>query len=132
MKQPDLGTAMMVMMVGGAMFFAGRRAAVEVRHHHRRRRRAVPVAWQFLHDYQKNRVLTFLNPESDPLGAGYHITQSKIALGSGGCAGKGFLQGRRATSNFLPEKQTDFIFTMLGGGVRHGRRHRRCCCSTAC
>jgi rod shape determining protein RodA len=74
---------------------------------------AVPVAWQFLHDYQKQRVLTFLNPESDPLGAGYHILQSKIALGAGGMFGKGLLEGSQSHLNFLPEKQTDFIFTML-------------------
>lgn len=84
---------------------------------------AVPVAWHFMHDYQKQRVLTFLNPESDPLGAGYHITQSKIAIGSGGLYGKGFLNGSQSHLNFLPEKQTDFIFTLwveefgLFGGV---------------
>jgi rod shape determining protein RodA len=74
---------------------------------------AVPVAWQFLRDYQKQRVFTFLNPESDPLGAGYHILQSKIALGAGGMFGKGLLEGSQSHLNFLPEKQTDFIFTML-------------------
>jgi len=113
LKQPDLGTTMMLMMAAGAVFFAaGVRiwkfavvltAAVA----------AVPVAWQFLHSYQKQRVLTFLNPENDPLGSGYHILQSKIAFGSGGMFGKGFLQGTQAHLNFLPEKQTDFIFTML-------------------
>ena len=66
-----------------------------------------------MHTYQKKRVLTFLNPESDPLGAGYHIIQSKIALGSGGLFGKGFMQGTQAHLRFLPEMQTDFIFTML-------------------
>ena len=76
---------------------------------------AVPVAWKFvLHDYQKARVMTFLNPESDMLGAGWNITQAKIAVGSGGAAGKGFLQGTQSRLNFLPEKQTDFIFTVLG------------------
>ena len=74
---------------------------------------AVPIGWSFLHDYQRRRVLTFLNPENDPQGAGYHILQSKIALGSGGLLGKGFLEGTQAHLNFLPEKQTDFIFTML-------------------
>src|SRR5690606_9587177 len=73
---------------------------------------AIPVAWHFIHDYQKQRVLTFLDPESDPLGAGYHITQSKIAIGSGGINGKGFLNGSQSHLNFLPEKQTDFIFTL--------------------
>src|SRR3546814_10082966 len=74
---------------------------------------AVPVAWQLMHTYQQQRVLTCLNPESDPMGSGYHILQSKIALGSGGMFGKGFLEGSQSHLNFLPEKQTDFIFTML-------------------
>lgn len=69
----------------------------------------MPIAWHLLHDYQQNRVLTFLNPERDPLGAGYHIIQSKIALGSGGVFGKGFLKGTQSHLNFLPEKHTDFI-----------------------
>src|SRR6202000_2286854 len=73
----------------------------------------VPIAWKFMRDYQKNRILTFLNPESDPLGTGYHILQSKIALGSGGVFGKGFMLGTQSHLDFLPEKQTDFIFTML-------------------
>ena len=113
LNQPDLGTAVVLVMIGGAMFWiAGVRlwqfavagaAAVA----------AVPIGWQFLHGYQRQRVLTFLNPESDPLGSGYHILQSKIALGSGGVFGKGFLQGTQSHLNFLPEKQTDFIFTML-------------------
>jgi rod shape determining protein RodA len=113
MRQPDLGTAMMLLACGGVMLwlvgvrmwiFAAVAAAVVA---------AVPVAWQFLHSYQKDRILTFLNPENDPLGAGYHILQSKIALGSGGVFGKGFLGGTQSHLNFLPEKQTDFIFTML-------------------
>lgn len=113
LKQPDLGTALMLVAGSGVIFFmAGVRlwkfgvvlvAAVA----------AVPVAWQFLRDYQKARVLTFLNPENDPLGTGYHILQSKIALGSGGVFGKGFLQGTQSHLNFLPERQTDFIFTMM-------------------
>ena len=113
LRQPDLGTALMLVMIGGAVLvttgirlwkfaLAGGVALA-----------AVPVAWQFLRGYQKQRVLTFLNPETDPLGAGYHIIQSKIALGSGGLFGKGFLQGTQSHLNFLPEKQTDFIFTML-------------------
>src|SRR6202012_3922343 len=71
-------------------------------------------AYAHLHDYQRARIDTFLNPESDPLGAGYNIIQSKIALGSGGMWGKGFLQGTQRHLDFLPEKQTDFIFTMIG------------------
>jgi len=73
----------------------------------------VPMIWPFLKEYQKARISTFLNPENDPLGAGYHSLQSKIAIGSGGAFGKGFMQGSQAHLSFLPEKQTDFIFTML-------------------
>jgi rod shape determining protein RodA len=74
---------------------------------------AAPVLWHFLHDYQKQRVLTFLHPQDDPLGAGYNIMQSMIAIGSGGFLGKGFLHGSQGQLNFLPEKHTDFVFTML-------------------
>ena len=73
----------------------------------------VLIVYESLHDYQRQRILTFLDPESDPLGAGYHVIQSKIALGAGGMFGRGFLQGTQSQLNFLPEKQTDFIFTML-------------------
>lgn len=113
MTQPDLGTALMLLFSAGAMFFAvGVQLwkfgivllGVIV---------SMPIAWNLLHDYQQNRVLTFLDPERDPLGAGYHIIQSKIALGSGGVFGKGFLKGTQSHLNFLPEKHTDFIFTML-------------------
>jgi rod shape determining protein RodA len=111
MVQPDLGTAMMVLMGGAIMLFvAGVRlwmfltAAIGAV-------ACLPVAWSFMHEYQKKRVLTFLDPDRDPLGAGYHITQSKIAIGSGGLFGKGFLHGTQSSLNFLPEKQTDFIFT---------------------
>jgi len=112
-RQPDLGTAIMLSMTAAVIFFlAGVRtwkfgliigATLA----------ALPVAWSLLHGYQQKRILTFLDPESDPLGAGYHILQSKIALGSGGVFGKGFLRGTQSHLNFLPEKQTDFIFTML-------------------
>ncbi|MCQ2734327.1 MAG: rod shape-determining protein RodA [Alphaproteobacteria bacterium] len=113
MLQPDLGTSLMVLFTAAIMFFAvgvqwwkfaivgGVVGAI------------LPVAWNFLHEYQQNRVLTFLNPERDPLGAGYHIIQSKIAFGSGGIFGKGFLHGTQTHLNFLPEKHTDFIFTMF-------------------
>jgi len=74
---------------------------------------AAKFAYAHLHDYQRARITTFLNPESDPLGAGYNILQSKIALGSGGLWGKGFMQGTQAHLNFLPEKQTDFIFSIV-------------------
>ena len=111
--QPDLGTASMLIMVATALLFAAgvrlwKFALVGIAG-----LSAVPVAWSFLRDYQKDRLLTFMNPENDPLGAGYHITQSKIAFGSGGLFGKGFMQGTQAHLNFLPERQTDFIFTML-------------------
>lgn len=113
MKQPDLGTAMMLVLSGGAMFFlAGVRwwkFAVVLAG----AGGAAPVAWRFLRDYQRNRILNFLHPENDPLGAGYHSLQSKIAIGSGGLFGKGFMLGSQAHLDFLPEKQTDFIFTML-------------------
>jgi len=113
LKQPDLGTAMMLLAAGAIMFFlAGVRlwmfgaavAAVAG---------AAPLIWSMLRDYQKARLYTFLSPDTDPLGAGYHIMQSKIALGSGGMFGKGFLAGTQTHLSFLPEKQTDFIFTMI-------------------
>ena len=113
LKQPDLGTAIMLIAAGGAVLFAvGVRlwkftivlvAGLG----------AMPVVWSTLRPYQQRRIYTFLDPESDPLGAGYHILQSKIALGSGGLFGKGFMKGTQSHLNFLPEKQTDFIFTML-------------------
>jgi rod shape determining protein RodA len=113
LRQPDLGTATMLTLAAATIFFvAGVRIwkfiVVAIAGG-----ACVPIAWQFLHDYQRQRVLTFVNPESDPLGSGYHIIQSKIALGSGGMFGKGFLEGTQAHLSFLPEKQTDFIFTML-------------------
>jgi rod shape determining protein RodA len=114
LKEPNLGTAMITVVLGAAMFLAAgvrwwKFALV-----------ALPVplvaryAYGHLHDYQRARIDTFLNPQSDPLGAGYNIIQSKIALGSGGMWGKGFLQGTQGHLDFLPEKQTDFIFTMIG------------------
>jgi rod shape determining protein RodA len=113
LKQPDLGTSIMLLAGAGAMFFlAGVRwwkFALVIG----TTLATLPIAWQRLHDYQRQRVMTFLNPESDPLGAGYHIIQSKIALGSGGLWGKGFLNGTQSQLSFLPEKQTDFVFTML-------------------
>ncbi len=112
-KQPDLGSAILLVLMGAVMFFlAGVRVWMFLVIGGGGMA-AVPVAWKFLRDYQKQRVLTFLNPESDPLGAGYHIIQSKIALGSGGVWGKGFMQGTQSHLQFLPERQTDFIFTML-------------------
>ncbi len=113
LKQPDLGTSLMIAMTATCIFFLvgvqywkfyiiGGLGLL-----------SIPVIWSNMHNYQKNRVLTFLDPERDPLGAGYHILQSKITLGSGGIFGKGFMNGSQSHLNFLPEKQTDFIFTML-------------------
>ena len=113
-SQPDLGTAVVIFIggisifwiiglnyryfiTGGVMIFL-----------------SMPLLWQYLKDYQKERVFTFFNPERDPLGNGYHIMQSKIALGSGGVLGKGYLDGTQSHLNFLPEMHTDFIFTMFG------------------
>lgn len=113
LHQPNLGTATIVCLTGvSVMFLSGLGwryiivAGAGVLS-------AIPVIWSLMHDYQKRRVYTFLEPESDPLGAGYNIMQSKIAIGSGGFLGKGFLQGSQSQLSFLPEKQTDFIFTMF-------------------
>jgi rod shape determining protein RodA len=110
--QPDLGTGVLIAVAGAfALFLSGLSwrwiassiGAVAA---------VAPLLWFKLHDYQKNRVLTFLDPERDPLGAGYHITQSKIAIGSGGLFGKGWLEGTQAKLDFLPESHTDFIFAV--------------------
>ncbi len=120
LRQPDLGTSILLMAAGGiVMFLAGVHwgyfafviasgvalvtAVFESR----------GTSWQLIKDYQFRRIDTFLDPSQDPLGAGYHITQSKIALGSGGWSGRGFMQGTQSRLNFLPEKHTDFIFTTL-------------------
>jgi len=111
--QPDLGTSLLIAMSGlFVLFFAGLPWKVIIA--------AVtgtvlsaPIAWHFMHAYQKQRVMTFLDPESDPLGSGYHIIQSKIAIGSGGLDGKGYLGSTQAHLDFLPESTTDFIFSVL-------------------
>jgi rod shape determining protein RodA len=113
LRQPNLGTATILTAVGAILcYMAGLRARyfaiVFVL-----LLAAAPVGWHFLHDYQKQRVMTFLHPEDDPQGAGYNIMQSIIAIGSGGVFGKGYLQGSQGQLDFLPEKHTDFIFTML-------------------
>ena len=113
-RQPDLGTALLIASAGFfVLFLAGLQwrllivmallAAA-----------AAPLLWHFMHDYQRQRVITFLNPENDPLGTGYHIIQSKIAIGSGGLYGKGWLNGTQSQLDFLPERSTDFIFAVLG------------------
>lgn len=113
LRQPNLGTTTIMVCVGVIMcflagvqwrYFIGASIAVLA---------TTPVIWHFMHLYQKRRVLTFLDPQEDPLGAGYNILQSMIAIGSGGFFGKGFLQGSQSQLNFLPEKHTDFVFTML-------------------
>lgn len=112
-RQPDLGTALLLLFGACSIFFIsgvywgyflGASGIVLA---------MIPIFWNFLHDYQKNRILNFLTPERDPANTGYHVIQSKIALGSSGFWGKGFLKGSQSHLNFLPEKQTDFIFTMF-------------------
>jgi rod shape determining protein RodA len=114
LKQPDLGTAIILLLIFfSILIFVKIRwstlltiglggAAI------------LPISWSFLKEYQKRRIITFFNPELDPLGAGYHIIQSKIAVGSGGIIGKGFMKGTQCRLGFLPEQQTDFIFSALG------------------
>ena len=120
LQQPDLGTALLIVLGGGAMMFL---AGIHWGYFGVALSLSVGGAltilqsrgkdWQLLNDYQYRRIDTFIDPSSDPLGAGYHITQSKIALGSGGWTGRGFGQGTQSRLNFLPEKHTDFIFTTL-------------------
>jgi rod shape determining protein RodA len=123
MLQPDLGTALAISFGGVVMMFLagvslwlfiGAGAAAGA---------ALPVVWSLMHDYQKKRVMIFLDPASDPLGAGYHITQSKIAIGSGGLFGKGFLHGTQSHLDYLPELHTDFIFATMAEewGLAGGR-----------
>lgn len=113
-KQPDLATALVISLTAASvLFLAGLRwrvillAMTTVA-------LSIPFLWHFMHDYQRQRVLTFLNPESDPLSKGYHIIQSKIAIGSGGLFGKGYLNGTQSHLQFLPEHETDFIFAVCG------------------
>jgi rod shape determining protein RodA len=114
-EQPDLGTALLVAAAGGMVVLL---AGLQLRYILTVVGLLVPaaiIAWQFLlHQYQKQRVLTFLDPQSDPLGSGYHIIQSQIAIGSGGVFGKGYLNGSQAQLEFLPERSTDFIFAVIG------------------
>jgi rod shape determining protein RodA len=115
MHQPDLGTALMILFAGvGIMFLAGLRWRYIVPAAVAALGGAVAAYFFVLHDYQRDRINTFLDPSADPLGAGYHVSQSKIAIGSAGLFGKGYLQGSQSQGDFLPEKHTDFIFTMIG------------------
>jgi rod shape determining protein RodA len=110
--QPNLGTTLIILMDGCALLFLAGLSWWWIGPTLGAIAAAIPLAWQFvLHDYQKARVETFLDPASDALGKGWNITQAKIAIGSGGVAGKGFLEGTQSRLNFLPEKQTDFIWT---------------------
>jgi rod shape determining protein RodA len=113
-EQPDLGTSLLVASGGVLVVLL---AGLQVRYIAALGAlvlAAVPVVWHVLHDYQRQRVLTFLNPQSDPLGAGYHTIQSQIAIGSGGVFGKGYMNGSQAQLEFLPERSTDFIFAVIG------------------
>lgn len=113
-RQPDLGTGIMVVSAGlTAIFLAGIRMRI-ILIVTILAGLSAPLLWHVMHDYQKQRVLTLLNPEQDPLGSGYHIIQSKIAIGSGGTFGKGWLEGSQSHLNFLPEHATDFIFAVSG------------------
>jgi rod shape determining protein RodA len=112
-KQPDLGTAILLILAGFSIIFVAGIRLWKIMFFGCTAFAATPFLWKFLHQYQQERILTFLNPERDPLGAGYHILQSNIALGSGGFWGKGFQAGSQAHLDFLPEKQTDFIFSMF-------------------
>ncbi len=112
--QPDLGTAILIGLTGAAVIFL---AGIGIRYIVAATAMAfaaMPLLWYLMHPYQKQRVLTLLDPEKDPLGAGYHIIQSKIAIGSGGIFGKGWLNGSQGQLEFLPERSTDFIFAVIG------------------
>ncbi len=113
LMQPNLGTALLLVLASAMIFWS---TGVPVWMFATAVALSIPamfIGWGFLHDYQKQRVLTFLNPEADPLGTGYNIMQSKIAFGSGGLFGKGFLNGSQSQLSYLPEKHTDFIFVVL-------------------
>ena len=112
-KQPDLGTALLIALSGFAVLFIAGISWKLLGGFGVLALSSAPVIWNLMHDYQKRRVLTFLDPEQDPLGAGYHIIQSKIAIGSGGLYGKGWLNGTQSHLEFLPERTTDFIFAVF-------------------
>jgi len=113
-EQPDLGTALLVAAGGGLVVLLAGLQARYILGIGGLLLGAVPALWHFLHDYQRQRLLTFLNPQTDPLGAGYHTIQSQIAIGSGGVFGKGYMNGSQAQLEFLPERSTDFIFAVIG------------------
>lgn len=113
-RQPDLGTALLVAAAGLLVVFLAGLSGRLIGLLALLGAALVPVLWHFMHDYQRRRVLTMIDPESDPLGAGYHIIQSKIAVGSGGLYGKGWLNGTQSQLDFIPERSTDFIFAVFG------------------
>ncbi|WP_292756200.1 rod shape-determining protein RodA [Methylophaga sp. UBA2689] len=112
-KQPDLGTALLIASSGLIVVFLSGVSWRLIMSFLALAAAAAPVLWYLMHDYQRRRVMTLFNPESDPLGAGYHIIQSKIAIGSGGLQGRGWLQGTQSHLEFLPERSTDFIFAVI-------------------
>jgi rod shape determining protein RodA len=111
-KQPDLGTSLLVATAGLAVLFISGMRWKFIMAFAVLCSLCAPILWHFMHDYQRRRVLTLFNPEQDPLGAGYHIIQSMIAIGSGGIYGKGWLNGTQSHLEFLPERSTDFIFAV--------------------
>ncbi len=113
-KQPDLSTALLLIIAGGSVLLLAGLSWYLIGLLMTMGAASAPFVWYLLHDYQRQRVLTFLNPERDPLGSGYHIIQSKIAIGSGGLFGKGWLNGTQSHLHFLPEHSTDFIFAVCG------------------
>jgi rod shape determining protein RodA len=113
-EQPDLGTAMLVIAAGGLTILLAGISFRVIMAVSLLGAATVPVLWAYMRDYQRARVFTFLNPESDPLGTGYNTIQAKIAIGSGGLFGKGWLNGTQAHLEFLPERSTDFIFAVMG------------------
>jgi rod shape determining protein RodA len=113
-QQPDLGTALLIAVSGILVVLLAGMSVRLILAFGALALSAAPLLWFNMHDYQRQRVLTFLNPESDPLGSGYHIIQSQIAIGSGGVFGKGWLNGTQAQLEFLPERSTDFVFAVIG------------------
>ena len=114
LRQPDLGTAVLILASGSFVLFLAGMSRWFIIGLGVSTAASVPVLWHFMHDYQRQRVLTLLDPQQDPLGAGYHIIQSTIAIGSGGMHGKGWFNGTQSQLDFLPERSTDFIFAVIG------------------
>ena len=113
LNQPDLGTSLLLLFIGAAIIFISGISFILILLGLLLFSFGVPMIWGQLYDYQKRRILTFLNPENDPLGSGYHIAQSKIAIGSGGFWGKGYMNGSQSQLQFIPEIHTDFVFSIF-------------------